>query len=613
MFPIAAQSANCPNGRPNTPCRNTSPPQPVPRTPGASTTARPQQYQRPSTPALPPQHQRPPTPALPPQQHQRPPVPVPPQHVPESPRFSPPRSVETRVPQQVPQRAAHQTITPQTERHRLQPSDQQHRVRLSTTATMVPKPGHAGFTATKRESAHGSIIVEQRVNAQGRSHVNAYRQIVSADGHATTRIYTDGRRSIDAADFHSSGQVSGPQIVQYHNGLRAAYTQNGRPLYAETFTRNRAQGADERSRAGSIVQRTTYAVTDSGHIRELSRPVRRFYVVTRFGERDTFVYRPMVYPAPLYALFYAPLALPLVVGPRCLVCPNVGAVFEVPRSQYSDPIDLLGDMQIAEAVNDQGVAPMDEQAADPTAPPMAGDGTAAPPDQPLAQPDLPSEPMPSPLASPPPAPPPPPELTAAAAPGDDSNDLDTLKQQADELQAQGAARAKQDPSIAGTGDDQTPTIVPVAAVVTGQEKPTDTLAVTEDVRTQIHKQVRLSLAQHAREHPLTLIDIMQSGFSRIYLFQVAGAIDTASVITGDGCALGSGDLLAFTSLGDSQQRPTAQMRVVATRPGHCLSHDTVEVSVGDLQDMLNTFNQRLEENMRKLHACVDAKDGCVRT
>ena len=153
----------------------------------------------------------------------------------------------------------------------------------------------------------------------------------------------------------------------------------------------------------------------------------------------------------------------------------------------------------------------------------------------------------------------------------------------------------------------------VAAVVTGAEQPANALAVPEDVRSQIHKQVRLSLAQHAREHPLTLIDIMQSGYSRIYLFQVAGAIDTASVITGDGCALGSGDLIAFTSLGDSQQRPTAQMKVVATRPGHCLSHDTVEVTVGDLQDMLNTFNQRLEENMRKLHSCVSAKDGCVRT
>jgi hypothetical protein len=137
--------------------------------------------------------------------------------------------------------------------------------------------------------------------------------------------------------------------------------------------------------------------------------------------------------------------------------------------------------------------------------------------------------------------------------------------------------------------------------------------VPEDVRAQIHKQVRLSLAEQAHEHPLTIIDIMHSGYSRIYLFQVAAAIDTASVVSGDGCALGSGDLLAFTSLADAQQRPTAQMKVVTARPGHCLSQDTVEISVGDLQEMLNTFNQRLEENIRKLHACAAAKNGCVRT
>jgi hypothetical protein len=575
MFPIVAQATNCPNGHPNVPCRNTGPPQPVPHMPGPSTST-----------ARPPLRQRPPMPAQPPQ------------HVSEPTRYSQPHSTETRGPQQLQQRDTHEAMTRHdsphsvpAEHHGLQPATQQHRVRLSTTATVVANPGHSGFTATKRESARGSIIVEQRVNAQGHSHVNAYRQIVSADGHATTRIYTDGRRSIDAPDFHSSGQVSGPQFVHYHNGLRAAYMQNGRPLYAETFTKIGPPGAGRNSRAGSVVQRTIYAVTESGHVRELAVPVRRFYVVTPFGGHDTFVYRPMVYPAPLYALFYAPLALPLLVGPRCLVCPTVGAVFEVPRNQYSDPIDLLGDMQIAEGVNDQGAAPVDVQTGDPVAPPEAPPPEAPPP------------------APPPPAPP---EL-AAATPGDDSTGLDTLKQQAGELQTEAAARAKQDPSISGTGDDQTPTVVPVAAVATGAVPPTDALAVPEDVRTQIHKQVRLSLAQHAREHPLTLIDIMQSGYSRIYLFQVAGAIDTASVITGDGCALGSGDLIAFTSLGDSQQRPTAQMKVVATRPGHCLSQDTVEVSVGDLQDMLNTFNQRLEENIRKLHACVTDKDGCVRT
>jgi len=72
-------------------------------------------------------------------------------------------------------------------------------------------------------------------------------------------------------------------------------------------------------------------------------------------------------------------------------------------------------------------------------------------------------------------------------------------------------------------------------------------------------------------------------------------------------------LLAFASMGDGQDRPTAQMKVVTAGAGHCLSHDVVQVSIGDLQDMLNAFNQRLEENIHKLNACVATKSGCVRS
>jgi hypothetical protein len=477
------------------------------------------------------------------------------------------------------------------ERGHAAPSPAEHRVALGAGATLVAQPGHAGFTAIKREPAGGSLVVEQRVDAQGQTHVNAYRQTISADGRTTTRVYADGHRSVDAAGFHSTGRIAGPQFVRYQNGLRAAYAQNGRPLYAETFVHRGTT---------PMVQRTIYAVNESGHIRELATPQRRYYAVTRLYGYDTFVYQPVFYAAPLYALFYAPLAFPLIVGPQCLVCPDARAMFEVPQSQYSDPIELLGDMQIASAVADQGMAPV-EDASDSGAPPAAAADMPPGPDQPSGAPDA---------AGVPPPPPPPRELLAADT---DAADLDTLKQKAGELQAQAAARVRTDSAIAGTPDGQTAAVASAAPLPTDVAPPADNLAVPEDVRTQIHKQVRLSLAQHAHEHPLNLIDIIQSGYSRIYLFQVAGAIDTVSVITGDGCALDSGDLIAFTSLGDSQQRPTAQMKVVAARPGHCLSHDRVEVSVGDLQDMLNTFNQRLEENMRKLHACAATKDGCLRT
>ena len=493
--------------------------------------------------------------------------------------------------------------------HRELPSSLgQHEIRLSPTATVVANAGHPGFRAVKRESARTSVVVEQREDSQGHAHVNAYRQIMSVDGRTTTRVYTDGRRTVDGITFHSVGRVSGPQFVRYNNGLRAAYMPNGRPLYAESF-------AMEHSLAGgggpppSIVQRTIYATTVAGQFHELATPIRRYYTVTRFGGNDTFVYRPVVYAAAVFTALYSPFAFQIVVGPQCLVCPAPNVVFAVPPERYSDPIELLGDMQVAGAVSDQGVPPFDEPGTNQGTAEVISDGAPMPsdqpPDQPTNQPAIPPDSSPAPAGL----------ITAdAAGSGADSTDLDKLKQQATELHAHAVARTDIKPAtLTSSGDQPDTAAIPTAAVSGAAPTTGDTLAVPEDVRSQIHKEVRLSLAEHANAHPLTLIDIMQSGYSRIYLFQVASTIDTSSVITGDGCALGSGDLLALASLGDEQERPTAQMKVVTAGTGHCLSHDVVQVSIGDLQDMLNAFNQRLEENIHKLNACVATKAGCVRS
>jgi hypothetical protein len=486
----------------------------------------------------------------------------------------------------------------------LQSSREQHEIRLSPTATVVANAGHAGFRAVNRESARTSVVVEQRVDAQGHAHVNAYRQIMSVDGRTKTRVYTDGRRTVDGVTFHSVGRVSGPQFVRYNNGLRAAYMPNGRPLYAESFAMRPsfAGGGDP---TPSIVQRTIYATTVAGQFRELATPIRRYYTVTRFGGNDTFVYRPVVYAAAVFTALYSPFAFQIAVGPQCLVCPDPNVVFAVPPERYSDPIELLGDMQVAGAVSDQGLPPFDEPGSDQGSPEVISDGAPMPSDQPTNQPAIPPNSSPAPAGL----------ITAEAAASDaDSTDLDKLKQRSEELQVQAVARTVVKPATLKSSDDRAAAAaIPTAAVSRDAPTAGDTLAVPEDVRSQIHKEVRLSLAEHANAHPLTLIDVMQSGYSRIYLFQVASAIDTSSVITGDGCALGSGDLLAFASMGDGQEHPTAQMKVVTAGAGHCLSHDVVQVSIGDLQDMLNAFNQRLEENIHKLNACVATKTGCVRS
>jgi hypothetical protein len=631
FFPHAVLAANCPHATPNAPCPNGGPPanhaSPAVHPPHAQM----QQRQRPMPAERPVPAERParraPEPARPfsgrpsepmrrPEARQRDEHPLnnqrkpdagfrgePGQHAPNGmrePGFDRPGPLRPGPAERV------------SEHRELRSPLGQHEIRLSPTATVAANAGHPGFRAVNRESARTSVVVEQRVDPQGHAHVNAYRQIMSVDGRTTTRVYTDGRRTVDGVTFHSVGRVSGPQFVRYNNGLRAAYMPNGRPLYTESF-------AMEHSFAGrggpppSIVQRTIYATTGAGQFRELATPIRRYYTVTRFGGSDTFVYRPLVYAAAVFTALYSPFAFQIAVGPQCLVCPGPNVVFAVPPERYSDPVELLGDMQVAGAVTDQGVPPFDEPATDQGTAEVISDGAPVPLDQPSDQPpdQSTSQPAIPPNSSPAPAG----LITAdAAESGADSTDLDKLKQQADELHARAVARTDIKPATLASSDDQPDTAaIPTAAVPGAAPTTGDTLTVPEDVRSQIHKEVRLSLAEHANEHPLTLIDIMQSGYSRIYLFQVATTIDTSSVITGDGCALGSGDLLAFASIGDEQERPMAQMKVVTAGAGHCLSHDVVQVSIGDLQDMLNAFNQRLEENIHKLNACVATKAGCVRS
>jgi hypothetical protein len=455
-------------------------------------------------------------------------------------------------------------------------------------------------------SPRSSIVLQQQSNPAGKTQVSAYQQSVSADGRTTTRTYLDGHRSIDAASFHSSGTLNGPQFVHYNSGLHAAYLANGRAAYAERFTKIHGVDASGSAALVPAVQRSIYATSRFGHIVMLPTPIRRTYLIEPVGAYPTFVYDPAPFPVPLFGVLFAPFAVPIVVGPQCLVCPGASVAFATPQASYADPVALLGDEQIADAAADNGMAPV---AAPPGGPPPA-DGPPlpdqlAPPQEPAAAPDTPDVP-----------PRPPPELTTDT--GADAPALDTLRSQAGELQTQVQQRAAKDAASAeGTGNESLATLHPAALVTTsdapaaqGDANPID---IPEDVREEMRKQVRLGIAQDANGRALTLNDVIHADYAPIFLFQVSNSLDTVSAVTGDRCELGSGDILGFTNLGYDDSHPMAQMKVVVARSGHCLVEDTVDVSPSDLQEMLNTFNERLESNMRKLGGCVANKDGCVPT
>ena len=470
-------------------------------------------------------------------------------------------------------------------------------VQISPSTSVVARPNQAGFIAINQESNRSSIVLQQQSSPNGKVQLNAYRQVVSADGRTTTRIYTTGQRTVDAPDFHSSGTLNGTQFVQYRNGLRAAYLPNGRALYTERFTTLPGVQAQGGPGAVQAVQRTIYATNVSGQMVALPRPIEWFYAVNPIGGYPTYVYQPAVFPAPFFPAFYAPFGFPIVVGPQCAICPIATVAFVGAAARYSDPMEVLGDEQIADAVGDEGVVPVD----------AAGNASAPAPGQAAA----PQAPIPD-------APPPPPELIggAAAARAVGQDDLGALRSKADGLRAQVTARAARDaqrPDALAADETSLATLHPVAMVTTNETSSADPMSIPEDVRDEIRKQVRLGVAQHANNHPLTLGDVAHSGFARIFLFQVANSLDTVSAIAGDRCELGSGDLISFADPGYEEGHPTAHMKVVVARSGHCLMQDTVEVSLTDLQEMLNTFNERLESNMRKLNQCVAVKNGCLQS
>ena len=121
-----------------------------------------------------------------------------------------------------------------------------------------------------------------------------------------------------------------------------------------------------------------------------------------------------------------------------------------------------------------------------------------------------------------------------------------------------------------------------------------------DVRAQMHKQVKQNIAQEKDGSPLSIADVIASAEAQDYLFQVSSMIDATDMAVGVECVLSTGDLVKFSQV-PGENDATAQMKIVTAKAGSCGAGVVVEVSIGDLQDMLNDFSQRLEANMKKAH------------
>jgi hypothetical protein len=432
---------------------------------------------------------------------------------------------------------------------------------VNAATTVAPRANRSGFTAERRNPDGSRLVVSQTLRPGGQHAVVAYKQVDGKSG-VSTRIYADGRRTTIAPTFVSRTALRGPTYVTYNTGLRAAFLPGGRPLYRE-----RLAVVTEAGRVRHVVYRTVYTRWVRG--RYVVLPVHAVYVydVVPYYGVPMYIYRAPYYATAFYAPFYAPLGFPVVVGMACLVCPPPVVAFERPVQSYSDPVDLMADLQIAGAFHD---------------------GSVDPPDAP------------------------PPEMQPSVT----EAELAELRKQVEELQQQLAATAKGNPELQTALPEGGLQPASWNATNDGANPATAPVQIPEFAREQIRKQIRLSVAQQQNERPLLLSRIVEGGYAKIYMFQAATALDVFDKRTGEECTLSGGDLLGFSRIpqGNIQGASfleTTEVKVIASRPGGCRAGQVVEVSLVDLQDMLNAFSQRVESNMKELNVCSINPKACV--
>jgi len=397
------------------------------------------------------------------------------------------------------------------------------------------------MTVTRTNQDGSKLVIDQRCVGNRAQIVNAYATRKDVAQGTVTRTYLDGHQVITGKAFTQFKAPGGYSLTTHADGLREAYRADGRPLYREQWQTKSVHGVETR-----MISRTVYSETVANHTIVYRTPIVRTYVPATYFGVPVFAYQPVVFAPGFYGPFVVGFAQPLIVTPACLICPAPVVAFAHPVQQYSDPVALVGDLQITSAVTDGG----NPQVADKSPPPAPASDTE------VAQ-----------LA----------KLVAALAQAVDSAKADNAdsRSQIDSPQAQ------------QTGQPETRSADASVAYT-----------IPEDVRQQIHQQVRDNIELHKSNQPLTWPYLVSSGKAQDYVFQVSemtSAVDT----DGEECSVSGGDLLKLDN-GAAPDEPALRMRVVTSKATSCHSGALVNISVGDAQGMLNDFNARQEANMQEV-------------
>ncbi|MBF0273117.1 MAG: hypothetical protein HQL98_13795 [Magnetococcales bacterium] len=415
-------------------------------------------------------------------------------------------------------------------------------VQVSPATSIVRQPDKSALTIQHRNPTDGTETrVISRVQSNGRQKVTAYQNLKDPETKTRTRIYNDGRRIVFGKNFVTRSTPGRPTMTTFSNGLREAMLPDRRRYFKDEFSSFHDHGHERK-----VIHRTVYVDYSAGRVVELPKPIVRVYEEVPVQNVVVYAYKPAPFKPTYYTMFSEPFIIPLEIGPSCLICPPPMLTYIEPVHSYATPMDLLVDMLLAGAVNDSyNNMPMAPSATDSQV--NALSATVASLQQ---------------------------ELTTATSTNE------TLREELADQQNQ--LTAFQSQIEAKPVDEKSPMPIP------------------EPVRKQFRNQVEQDLIAHQNSQPLALTDLLKTADAQNYIFQVAENMDATDVVSGEECMLTTGDLISIDQLPE-QKDASARMRVVTSNAESCRVNNVVTISLWNLQEMLNAYRQRLEDNMQKVH------------